>query len=75
MSLTRYDAATIIQKYARRMIVLNTIDPWLGPGFRDCDMSSSECHWCGECGEDIMYVKSYKLYGCRECVSECGDDY
>ena len=69
---TRNDAATIIQKYARRMIVLNInrffpVDPYL--------TYQTTCHWCGECGEDVTFVKSYSLFGCRECASECGDDY
>jgi hypothetical protein len=69
---TRNDAATIIQKYARRMIVLNInrlfpVDPYL--------TFQTTCHWCGECGEDVTFVKSYSLFGCRECASECGDDY
>ena len=69
---TRNDEATIIQKYARRMIVLNInrlfpVDPYL--------TFQTTCHWCGECGEDVTFVKSYSLFGCRECASECGDDY
>jgi hypothetical protein len=66
-SVTR--AATIIQKYTRRMIVLNKLerfplDPYL--------TFQTTCHWCGiQDEEDVSFVKSYQLFGCRECVSEC----
>jgi hypothetical protein len=30
------------------------------------------CHWCGD--DDVAFVKSYGLFGCRECASECGED-
>ena len=32
-----------------------------------------ECYWC-EDTEGVTLVKSYQLYGCRECASECGSD-
>ena len=33
----------------------------------------NECYWCEET-EGVTLVKSYQLYGCRECVKECGSD-
>jgi hypothetical protein len=32
-----------------------------------------ECYWC-EDTEGVTLVKSYQLYGCRECAVECGSD-
>jgi hypothetical protein len=32
-----------------------------------------KCYWC-EDTEGVTLVKSYQLYGCRECASECGSD-
>jgi hypothetical protein len=67
---TAIAAATIIQKYCRTMIALNTVadlDPYL--------TFQTTCHWCGECSDDVSFVKSYQLFGCRGCASECGDDY
>jgi hypothetical protein len=32
-----------------------------------------ECYWC-EDNEGVTLVKSYQLYGCRECAGECGSD-
>jgi len=32
-----------------------------------------ECYWC-EDTEGVTLVKSYQLYGCRECAGECGSD-
>jgi len=71
VEMDRQVATTIIQKYARGMIVRNTpdfqVDPYL--------TFQTTCHWCGECSDDVTFVKSYSLFGCRECASECGDDY
>jgi hypothetical protein len=36
-------------------------------------LHDNECYWC-EDTEGVTLVKSYQLYGCRECASECGSD-
>ena len=36
-------------------------------------LQDNECYWC-EDTEGVTLVKSYQLYGCRECVGECGSD-
>jgi len=36
-------------------------------------LQDNECYWC-EDNEGVTLVKSYQLYGCRECVKECGSD-